>query len=233
LSRSFGLQGLASYVGGRGSRFGVSAGPIMEFDFGKAGLFVAYQHRTFNSNNLVHLRPSVSFYLSQANISLFYSHPVSSPQRDGNGVEYGINHLQGAFSYFPATDLASFMRRDNVEFSLGVQANSFGGAGSGHLQTGVGPVFGFTFKPTQSLEVNLLKGTIDHHGRYRVQTGLALYFNHGNVTLKELRRRYLEPNFIAPNGAAAREKCTSSVSQHDHSLGDLNALCPDRRTTLF
>lgn len=210
--QNFGMQGVASYVGGRGSRFGLSAGPIFDFGSGKAGLFLAYQHRTFKSNNFLHLRPSVSFYLPQANINLFYSHPVSSPQRDSGGAEYGINQLQGTFSYFPGTDLASFMTKDNAEFTLGLQANSFGGAGSGKIPNGVGPVFGFAFKPTQMLEVNLLKGTIDHHGRYRVQTGLAFYFNHGNATLKELRRRYLEPNAFAPNaGARVRKKSAAAV----------------------
>lgn len=208
-NQSFGLQGIASYVGGRGSRFGLSSGPIMDFGSGKAGFFVAYQHRTSNSNNFVHLRPSLSFYMPQANINLFYSHPVSSPQRDGRHVEYGINHLQGTFSYFPAADIASFMRRDNVEFTLGLQGNSFGGVGSGNLQSGVGPVFGFAFKPTRSLEVNVVKGTIDHHGRYRVQTGLAFYFNQGNATLKDIRRRYLEPNFAAPNAAGRISRSTA------------------------
>lgn len=213
-NQRFGLQGLASYVGGRGSRFGLSSGPLMDFGSGKAGLFVAYQHRTFNSNNFVHLRPSVAFYLPQANINLFYSHPLSSPQRDGNSVEYGINQLQATFSYFPASDLASFMRRDNAEFMLGLQANSFGGAGSGNLQSGVGPVFGFAFKPTQSLEVNVVKAAIDHHGRYRVQSGLSFYFNQANATLKDLRRRYLEPNFFAPNSGGRFKKKHAVVTSN-------------------
>jgi hypothetical protein len=212
LGQNFGLQGVASYVGGRGSRFGLSAGPVFDFGSGKAGLFLAYQYRSFNSNNFLHLRPSVSFYLPQANINLFYSHPISSPQRDGSGAEYGINQLQGTFSYFPATDLASFMTKDNVEFTLGLQANSFAGAGSGEIPNGVGPVFGFAFKPTQMIEVNLLKGTIDHHGRYRVQTGLAFYFNHGASTLKELRRRYLEPNTFAPNGGGRIKKPAAIIT---------------------
>jgi hypothetical protein len=213
-NQTFGLQGLGSYVAGRGSRFGLSAGPIMDFGSGKAGLFLAYQYRTFNSNNFLHLRPSVSFYLPQANINLFYSHPLTSPQRDGNSVEYGINQLQATFSYFPASDLASFMRKDNAEFMFGLQANSFAGVGSGNLQSGVGPVFGFAFKPTQSLEVNLVKATIDHHGRYRVQSGLAFYFNHANATLKELRRRYLEPNFFAPNAGGRIKKKHAVVTSN-------------------
>lgn len=214
-NRTFGLQGQASYVGGRGSRFGLNTGPIMDFGSGKAGLFVAYQHRTFNSNNFVHIRPAVSFYLPQANINLFYSHPVSSPQRDSQSVEYGINKLQATFNYFPASDLASFMRKDNVEFTLGLHANSFGGAGSGKLDSGVGPVFGFAFKPTQSLEVNVVRAAIDHHGRYKVQTGLSFYFNHANATLKDLRRRYLEPNFDGPNAGGRVKKKHAVVTSNN------------------
>jgi len=204
LTQSFGLQGSASYVGGLGSRFGLSAGPLFSWDSGKAGLFLAYQHRTFNSNNFLHLRPSFSFYLPQANINVYYSHPLTDPQRDGDRVEVGINTLQATFNYFPSYDLASFLTRNNMEWTLGVQANSFGGVGSGNLETGVGPVFGFAFMPTKGLEVNVLKGTIDHHGRYRVETGLSFYFDKVGATLKDLRRRYLEPNFGGPNSAGAR-----------------------------
>jgi hypothetical protein len=198
-SQSFGLQGNASYVGGLGSRFGLSAGPLFSWESGKAGLFLAYQYRTFNSNNFLHLRPSVSFYLPQANINVFYSHPLTDPQRDHNRVEVGINTLQASFNYFPSYDLASFLTRNNMEWTLGLQANSFGGVGSGDLDTGVGPVFGFAFMPTKGLEVNLVKGTIDHHGRYRVQSGVSFYFDKMGATLKDLRRRYLEPNFGGPN----------------------------------
>jgi hypothetical protein len=203
LGESFGLQAGAHYVGGRGSRFGLTAGPIGSFGSGKAGLFLAYQYRTFNSNHFLHLRPSVSFYMPQMNVNVFYSHPLSSPQRDGRDVEYGINQIQGTVSYFPGVDLASFLRKDNVELTLGVQANSFGGVGSGNLQNGVGPVFGLAFMPMQSVEINAFKGTIDNHGRYRVLSGLSFYFDKLGGTLKELRRRYLEPNEFAPNGAGS------------------------------
>ncbi len=198
----FGLQARAHYVGGLGSRFGLSAGPMFAWGSGKAGLFVAYEHRTFNSNNFVHLRPSVAFYLPQANINLFYSHPVSDPQRDGRvfvnrSIEYGINHLVGTFNYFPDLNLGSFLKKDNVELMLGVQANSFGGAGAHNLQSGVGPVFGIAFMPIQGWELNVVKGTIDNHGRYRVLSGVAFYFDKLNASLKALRRRYLEPNLFS------------------------------------
>lgn len=201
-TESLGMQSIGHYVGGSGSRFGLSAGPVYDFGVVKAGFFAAYQYRSHNDNNFVHLRPSVTFYLPQANVNLFYSHPVSSPQRDHGSVEVGINQLQTTFNYFPAVDLASFMRKDNVELSLGLQANSFGGAGSGKVPNGVGPVFGFSFVPMQNLEVNLVRGTVDHHGRYRIGTGISWNFTK-DPTLKEIRRRYLEPNFFSPNGAAS------------------------------
>src|SRR3990170_2388708 len=218
---NFGLQGVGHYVGGLGSRFGLSAGPIFSWDSGKAGLFVAYQYRTFHDNNFVHLRPSVAFYLNQANINLYYSHPISSPQRDHTlfscsgffgdicrrtNVENGINLLEGTFSYFPGFDLASFLRKDNLELTIGVQANSFGGPGSGKIPNGVGPVFGLAVKPMQGLEVNVVRGMIDSHGRYNVFSGLSFYFDKAGATLKELRRRYLEPNSFAPNAGGRVRK---------------------------
>jgi hypothetical protein len=205
LTQNFGLQGIAHYIGGLGSRYGLSAGPIFGWESGKAGFFVAYQHRTFNDNNFVHLRPSVAFYLPQANINLFYSQPVSSPQRSRTDVEFGINQLNASVGYFPGVDLASFMKKDNLELTLGIEANSFAGAGSGKIPNGVGPVFGLAFMPMQNLEVNVVRGTIDHHGRYNVLSGISFYFDKGDATLKELRRRYLEPNYQS-GGAGGRIK---------------------------
>jgi hypothetical protein len=94
------------------------------------------------------------------------------------------------------------MRKDNVEVTLGLQANSFAGEGSGKIPNGMGPVVGFSFMPMQNFEVNLVKATIDHHGRYRVGTGLSFNLSEGTPNLKDIRRRYLEPNFFSPNGAA-------------------------------
>ena len=209
---NFGLQSRAHFVGGSGGRYGLSAGPLFSWDSGKAGLFVAYQHRNFNSNNFVHIRPSIALYLPQANINLYYSHPVSDPQRDGRvfvnrRIQYGINHLVGTFNYFPGFDLASFMKKDNVELMLGIQGNSFGGAGSHNLQSGVGPVFGFAFMPMKGWEINVVKGTIDNHGRYRVVSGIAFYFDKIGASLKELRRRYLDPN-LGDAGAGGTIKGT-------------------------
>jgi hypothetical protein len=218
----FGIQSIGHYVGGSGSRFGLSAGPLIDWGAGKVGFFAAYQYRSHNDTNLVHLRPSASFYLPQGNINLFYSHPVYSSERE----EFGVNHLQGTFSYFLAADWNSFLRKDNVEMTLGVQVNSFAGAHSGNVSNGVGPVFGFSFLPIKGLEVNLVKGTVDQHGRYRVGTGLAYNFTTIEATLKEIRRRYLEPNFFAPNGAATA-RCSGNRNPAGCNLGNLGSCgCP-------
>lgn len=119
-------------------------------------------------------------------------------------VDYGINQLQGTLHYFPSTDIASFMRKDNLELTLGLQANTFGGAGRQDLDgAGVGPVLGIAFMPAQGVEVNLLRATIDNRSRYRVFSGIAFYFSKGKETLKELRRRYLEPNPDADGASGA------------------------------
>jgi hypothetical protein len=213
LSQTFGFQGIGHYVAGRGSRFGLSAGPIFGWDSGKAGIFVNYQYRTLHDLNFVHIRPSAAFYLNQANINLWYSHPVSSPQRRGQSIEYAINQLQGTFNYFPASDWASWLRKDNVELILGAQVNTFAGAGKSKLDgTGVGPVFGFAFMPMQNLSLTLFRGTVDNRSRYKVESGIQFFFNKGNATLKELRRRYLEPGDGAPSqGGQVRKKIQSTA----------------------
>lgn len=204
LTKIIGLQGVVHYVGGRGSRYGLSLGPIFSWDKGKAGTFVNYQHRTLRDNNFVHVRPSLAFYLDQANLSLWYSHPVSSPQRSRKSIEYGINQIQGTVNYFPPMDLASFMRKDNLELTLGLQVNTFAGAGRSELEgAGVGPVWALAFMPIQGVVVNLFRATIDNRSRYRVASGIQLFFNKGEPTLKELRRKSLAPNLDAPGGGGS------------------------------
>ena len=211
-----GLQGIGHYVGGSGSRFGLSAGPAYDWESVKAGIFLAYQYRTHHENHFLHLRPSITFYMPQANVNLFYSHPVSSAQRGDGIIQHGINRLQATFNYFPSVDLASFMRKDNVEVILGLQANSFAGEGSGKVPNGVGPVVGFSFMPVQNFEVNFIRATIDHHGRYRVGTGLSFNLSEGTPSLKKIRGGYLEPNFFSPNGAATT---SDGCPRPGHNLG--------------
>jgi hypothetical protein len=199
---NFGIQGTASYMGGLGSRFGVTAGPLVGWDGGKIGMLVSYQHRTLRDNDFVHLIPSVAFYLDQANLNLWYAQPVSHAQRDGNHTEWGINKAQATASFYAGSDWASFLRKDNVELTLGIQANSF--AGGGNLRTGVGPVFGLSFLPMPGVGVNVVQGTFDSRSRYRVMSGLEFFFGRNTTTLKESRRKYLEPNQGLPLGVGSK-----------------------------
>ncbi len=208
LAGNFGLQGSANYMGGLGSRFGFTAGPLLGWDGGKIGFLTSYQHRTLRDNDFVHIVPSVALYLPQANLNLWYAHPVSHAQRDGNHTEWGINKLQATASFYAGSDWASFLRKDNVELLIGVQANSF--AGGGGLRSGVGPVFGLSFLPMNNVAVNLVRGTVDSHGRYRVSSGVEFFFARGNTTLKESRRKYLEPNQDLLLGAGSKSKRTST-----------------------
>jgi len=202
LTRNFGLQGLGYYAGGRGSRFGLYGGPLVSWDSGKAGFFVNYQHNSFHQNNFVYLIPSLSLYSGQTNLSLWYGHHVNSPQRDREGVQYGGNKIQGTLNYFPLTDVAAFMRKDNLELTFGVQVNTFAGVGRTKQEgAGVGPVWGLAFMPAQNVVVNLFRATIDNRSRYSIFTGIQYFFDKGTPTLKELRRKYLEPNPDLPGVA--------------------------------
>jgi hypothetical protein len=208
---NLGVQGLAHYVGGSGSRYGISAGPVFAWGGGKAGLFVNYQHRTFNSNNFVHVIPALALYFDQMNLNLWYAHPVSSPQRDGGKTEYGQNKLQATVSYFAGSDWASFLKKDNVELIFGVQANTFAGAGRSQLQSAaVGPVVGLAFMPTKDVAVNVFHMTIDNRSAYRATSGLEFFFGGNNATLKQTRRKYLEPNQDIPPAAGQVEEPTRS-----------------------
>lgn len=201
---NFGVQGTLSFMGGQGGRVGTTAGPVLGWDGGKLGGLVSYQYRDLRQNHFVHLIPSVAIYLPQANLNLWYAHPVSPAQRDGRHAEWGVNKLQATASFFSASDWAPFLRKDNVEMMIGIQANSF--AGGGDLKTGVGPVFGLSFLPMPGVAVNVVRGTFDHRSRYRVMSGLEVFFGRGTTTLKDSRRNYLEPNHDLLLGVGATNK---------------------------
>lgn len=207
---NLGVQGLWHYVGGRGSRIGVSGGPVFGWADGKAGLFVNYQHRGLGDGDFVWIRPAAAFYLDQLNLNFWYSQPVSSGQRANGNTDWAINQLQGTVHYFPAMNVAPFLSKDNLELTLGIQVNSFGGAGRNNMGgTGVGPVWGVAFMLMPDVTVNLVRATIDQRSRYRVNSGLELSFGKANQTLKELRRKYLEPNLDGPGNVA--RKASSSL----------------------
>ena len=204
---SFGVQGALHYVGGQGSRIGFNVAPVLAFDGGKAGFFVSYQHRGLRDTDFVHLIPAVAFYLPQVNLNAWYSHPVTGAQRGGDRVEYGVNRLQATASFFAPSDWwGPYLRRDNVELMGGIQVNTFAGAGHDKLGgTGVGPVLGVSFLPMPGVAVNLIRASVDHQGRYRVATGLEFFFDpKGGTSLKEMRRKYLEPNFDGPQGGGKK-----------------------------
>ncbi len=205
---NFGVQGAFNYVGGLGSRIGFNVGPVLAWDGGKAGAFVAYQHRGLGSTDFVHVIPSVAFYLPQANLNFWYSHPVSGAQKAGNNrVYYGINHLEATASFFAGSDWwQPYLRRDNVELVGGLQVNTFAGAGHGKLGgTGVGPVLGASFQPMPGVAVNLARATFDSQGRYRVATGVEFFFDRkGGTSLMQERRKYLEPNWKGSQGAGKK-----------------------------
>ena len=191
IAGSFGLQGGVESGWGAGWRFGLNAGPVLDFGAGKVGAFVNYQYRGLRDNSFVHFRPALALYFNQTNLDFWYSHPISGRQTGGGRAESGSNRLQWTMSYFNSSDWASFLRRDNVELTVGLQVNNFAGGGSGG--TGVGPVLGLKFMPVPSLGVNLVRSTFDFNdSRYRVDSGLEYYFSRGSPTLKETSRKSLE-----------------------------------------
>src|SRR5258706_4643727 len=166
LSGNWGVQGAMHYTAGLGSRVGFNVGPGVGWDGGKAGGFVAYQHRGLRGTNFVHLIPSVAFYLPQANLNLWYSHPVSGASHGGQRTEYGINKLQATGSFFAGSDwFGPYLRKDNVELLAGLQLNTFAGAGHSKLDgTGFGGVLGASFLPMPGVAGEPVSGGLGPHG---------------------------------------------------------------------
>jgi len=210
---NFGAQGAINYVGGLGSRIGFQAGPVIGWDGGKAGFFWNYQHRGLRDTDFLWLIPSVAFYLPQWNLNMWYSHPVTGRQSGGGRSEYGINKLQMTGKYYPAVDWwAPYLRRDNVELTGGIQANTFAGAGAHKMGGfGIGPVLGLSFLPMPGVAVDLVQATFDSKGRYKVQTGLEFFFDRGGTTLHAMRQKYLEPGNGSQSGG---RKGANSSPEH-------------------
>src|ERR1051325_8505416 len=220
ITPNLGVQGALHYVGGLGSRVGFNLAPVYAFDGGKVGFFVAYQHRGLRDTDFVYFIPSVAFYLPQINLNAWYSQPVTGAQRGGHRTEYGVNKLQATASFFAGSDWwGPYLRRDNVELIGGLQLNTFAGAGHSKLGgTGFGPVLGASFLPMPGVAVNLIRATFDHEGRYRVATGLEFFFEaKGGTSLKEMRRKYLEPNFDGPQGAGKKKVHSHRTVQGDRT----------------
>jgi hypothetical protein len=199
---NFGAQGAIHYETGLGSRIGFNVAPVLGWDGGKAGFFVNYQHRGLRDTDFVWLIPSIALYLPQWNLNMWYSQPVTGAQHGGGRTEYAINKLQFTAKYYPARDwMAPWLRRDNVELEGGLQVNTFAGAGHSKMGgTGVGPVLGLSFLPMPGVTVDVVKATFDSEGRYRVNTGLEFFFDRGGTSLKDMRRKYLEPGKAETSG---------------------------------
>jgi hypothetical protein len=199
--QNFGLQGSASLVGGSGARFGASVGPVFGWPGGKSGIFFDYQHRALRGSDHFWISPAIAVYLNQFNLNLKYSHPLSGAQKhfqgdpsDVNQIDQAMNRLQATVSYFPPMDLF-FIRRDNAEFTFGVQVNNFAGVDRTEMRSaGVGPIFGAAVMPWQNLEVNLFRVTVDNRSRYQFNTGLRYFFNAAGTgqSLLQVRRKYLD-----------------------------------------
>jgi hypothetical protein len=197
------------------NRIGVQGGPILGWSGGvlgsggKAGIFIADQFRSnpnavdgeSRNGNFVWLRPSVSLYdlIPNTNIDAWWSQPLSNHVIvDGGSGDLvknliPVSQVRVALNWFPSA-MIPFTTKDNLELTLGLQFNGYSGPDNGRVQGGLGPVFGAAFMPWQNVEVQLFKAAIDNHNRYRVTSGIQVYFDTSkSSTLLQLRRKYLEP----------------------------------------
>ena len=192
LTQQFGLQGSTSFTGGSGFRFGLSAGPVLNLASSRAGLFVDYEHRAHGDANLVAVRGSWAYYLNQFDLEATYSHPISSAHRSGGVSQVGMNQLQGLLRFYPTKE---------VELNAGLLVNSF--AGVDHSKgggSGVGGVFGLSFKLFDPVVVHLVQGHFDNRERYRVVSGIQLIFG---SSLQDWQRSHI-PTPIGGGGGAVK-----------------------------
>lgn len=210
--QNLGLQGSAQYIGGQGSRFGLSLGPVYGWTGGKAGVFLNYQHRTLRGADHMWITPALALYYGQMNLNFSYTQPVSSPQseycaddacshfrqEDQKRVMVPTNRLQGTVSYFPTFDLGALNvltgnKKNNLELTLGLQVNTFAGPFRHEVRSaGVGPMFGVAVMPWQNVEVNVFKFTVDNRSRYSYESGVRVFFGKANTSLLDWRRKYLD-----------------------------------------
>ena len=210
----FGLQLDLNFQGGDGPQVTGYAGPIFDFGFGKAGVFIERQYnrlgrcaacdRYRNIHN-TWVTPSLSFYdlIPGTNIDLWHKQIVTggamdkdADEGDANKHYYGYSATRLAVNYFPPPFLP-FIGRDNLELTLGVQLNGLSGPGHTPVRLGVGPAFGMSVVPVAiagvPVEWQMFKAFIDNRNRYRVTSGVQVYLSKGTPTLMQLRRKYLEP----------------------------------------
>jgi hypothetical protein len=197
LTKDLGLQGGLTFSGGQGFRFGLNAGPVINFSSGKAGLFLDYEHRARDNYNYVGLRGTGGYYFDRFDALLSYSQPVSSVQRSGNRTFTGINELHAVLRYYPTNE---------VEVNGGFLVNSFAGPGwRDDGGTGVGGSFGVSFKLFEPVVLQLVQAKIDNRERYRVTSGIQIIWG---SPLKEFLREYVSFPTIG-SGAPGGVKGTS------------------------
>ena len=185
VGRNVGVQGGLNFTGGQGFRFGVNAGPVLNFPSGKVGLFVDYEHRAREDFNYVGLRGIGGYYFDRVDALLSYSQPVCCVKRS-NGIKIvGINELQGILRFYPISE---------IELNGGILVNSFAGPGrNDNGGTGVGGSFGISFKLFDPIVIQLVQGKIDNRERYRITSGIQLIWG---SPLQEYLREHVSPPFI-------------------------------------
>jgi hypothetical protein len=191
VGKDIGLQGGLSFSGGKGFRFGLNAGPVLNFNSGKVGLFVDYEHRAREDFNYVAIRGTGGYYFDRFDALLSYTQPVSSVHRAGGEKFTGINELNGILRFYPTNE---------IELNGGFLVNSF--AGPGHNDnggTGVGGSFGLSFKLFDPVVIQLVQAKFDNRERYRVTSGIQLIYG---SPLQEFLREHISLPFFggSPGG---------------------------------
>ena len=180
ITKDIGLQGGLSFSGGQGFRFGLNAGPVLNFASGKAGLFVDYEHRAREDFNYVGIRGTGGYFFDRFDALLSYSQPVSSVHRSGGRKFTGINELQAILRFYPTNE---------IEVDGGFLVNSFAGPGwRDNGGTGVGGSVGLSFKVFDPVVLQLIQAKFDNRERYRVTSGIQLIFG---SPLQEFLREHI------------------------------------------
>lgn len=183
VGKDVGIQGGLQFSGGQGFRFGLNAGPVLNFTSGKAGLFVDYEHRAREDFNYVGIRGIGGYYFDKFDALLSYSQPVCCVKRSGGDKFTAINELQTLLRFYPTNE---------IELNAGFLVNSF--AGPGHNEnggTGVGGIFGASFKLFDPVVIQLVQAKIDNRERYRVTSGIQFIW--GSPLQEHLREQSAMP----------------------------------------
>ena len=193
LSRNVGLQGGFFTSGGQGFRFGVNAGPVLNFDSGKVGLFVDYEHHARSDFNYAGIRGVGGYYFDRFDVLLSYSQPVSSVHRSGGTKFAGINELNGVLRFYPTKE---------IEVNGGFLVNSFAGAGRHENGgTGVGGSFGASFKLFDPVVIQLVQAKFDNRERYRVTSGVQVIWG---SPLQEFLREHISLPSLGGNSGISK-----------------------------